>query len=519
MDDIKPTLVPENTLRAQLLLALSWAFRHWYLLLPILLIARSIKRRYFSPLSKYPGPFFASITRLWKVISTARGHTEHDHIAVHRRYGDVVRVAPEELSFARPQAGRDILTAGKGFHKTDFYGVFPPPENPDIFTETREHVHAQKKRVAATPYSMASMLQQSERIDGVIDLLKSKLDAFASTTEASGKRKVLDLGDWLHYFAFDVLGEVAFSRLFGFLEQGYDVEGCIRTIDDSQWYNGIVGQIPFMDHFLRRNPLRQWVPFLSTKNALITRIALSEMEKRRPFDADKEQKGDLLGMLIKGHEKDRDRFREGDVFAVAHGAIFAGSDSTASTMQSFFDEVLRKPEVYKRLQKEVDEATKRGQLSEKVTFQEAQKLEYFQACLKEALRLRPAVGVDIVRFVPPGGADIDGKWYPAGTRVAVNAWVTHRDKQMFGEDADEYNPQRWLESEEKARQMEKYGFWFGGGSHLCIGRNLAILEINKVVPMLLRRYHFELVHPERPMKHHTTFFVVQRGLEVYISKR
>jgi hypothetical protein len=122
MDDLKSTLTNEHTLRAQIILLLQWAFRHWYLLLPVLLVVRSIKRRYFSPLSKYPGPFFASITRLWKVISTARGHTEHDHIALHRKYGPVVRIAPEELSFASPQAGRDILTAGKGFHKTDFYG-------------------------------------------------------------------------------------------------------------------------------------------------------------------------------------------------------------------------------------------------------------------------------------------------------------------------------------------------------------------------------------------------------------
>lgn len=60
---------------------------------------------------------------------------------------------------------------------------------------------------------------------------------------------------------------------------------------------------------------------------------------------------------------------------------------------------------------------------------------------------------------------------------------------------------------------------FGGGSHLCLGRNLALLEMNKLLPRLLARYHFELVHPGRPLKHHTTFFVVQSGLEVYISRR
>lgn len=59
---------------------------------------------------------------------------------------------------------------------------------------------------------------------------------------------------------------------------------------------------------------------------------------------------------------------------------------------------------------------------------------------------------------------------------------------------------------------------FGGGSHLCIGRNLALLEINKVVPRLLRDFDFKLVDA-RNFKEHATFFVVQEGLEVYISKK
>ena len=52
-----------------------------------------------------------------------------------------------------------------------------------------------------------------------------------------------------------------------------------------------------------------------------------------------------------------------------------------------------------------------------------------------------------------------------------------------------------------------------------MGRNLAILEMNKVLPQILRRYRFRLVHPEAIIKHHSTFFVVQSGLEVYVEKR
>ncbi|OIW28211.1 cytochrome P450 [Coniochaeta ligniaria NRRL 30616] len=502
---------------------------HWILVGVSLLVTRILYKRYASPLRKYPGPFLASFSRLWKVISTASGRTHLQHIELHRRYGPVVRIAPNEVSIASPEAARNLLSAGKGFHKTDFYGVFPPPENPDIFTEIREDVHAQKKRVANVPYSMAAMQQLSPFINDTIELFMRKIDEHRAANVGSGpKGKVFDLGAFLHYFAFDVLGEVAFSRSFGFLAEGRDVENAIKTIDQSQAYNGIVGQIPEVDYLLRRNPVGKFIPALSTQNALITRMALEEMANRRPFD--KENAGllrsgdgrrDLMASLIQGHLKNPERFAEGDVFAVAHGAIFAGSDSTASTMQSFFWHVLSDKKVYNKLNAELDQAVQDGTIpaSGNLSWNESQALPYFQACLREAMRVRPAVGLNITRIAPKEGAELDGHFFPAGTRIAANGWVLHRDRKTFGEDADIFRPERWLEDEERARVMDRYMFQFGGGSHVCIGRNLALLEINKVIPRLIRDYKFELVHPDRELKAFATFFVVQEGLEVYVEKK
>jgi cytochrome P450 len=145
-----------------------------------------------------------------------------------------------------------------------------------------------------------------------------------------------------------------------------------------------------------------------------------------------------------------------DVFAVAHGAIFAGSDSTASTMQSFCYHVLRDPVIYSRLETELDEATAASKLSPMPQWNEVQALPYFQACLKEAMRLRPAVGLNITRFVPPEGVELDGRKIPGGTRVAVNAWVLHRDESIFGRDPKVFRPDRWLEGD--AKNMERYMF-------------------------------------------------------------
>lgn len=210
-------------------------------------------------------------------------------------------------------------------------------------------------------------------------------------------------------------------------------------------------------------------------------------------------------------------------------------------MQSFFFHVLSNKRVYARLQEEIGTAAADGTIpsSGNMTWNEAQKLPYFQACLKEAMRVRPAVGLNITRVVPPEGAELDGHFFPGGVALAVNGWVLHRDKATFGQDAESFRPERWLEDAEEARRMERFMFqvskrlaasvWsvadadtvlrqFGGGAHVCIGRNLALLEINKVVPRLLRDYSFELVQSAR-LQEHATFFVVQEGLEVHLSKK
>jgi hypothetical protein len=126
-----------------------------------------------------------------------------------------------------------------------------------------------------------------------------------------------------HFFAFDVLGEIAFSRKFGFLESGSDLEGAIKTIDEIQWYDGIIGQIPEWDLALRRNPLAKFLPGMDLSKSLITRMALEELGKRKKYGEKVIDRKDLLSQLMAANEKAPDVFKEGDVFAIAHGAMSA----------------------------------------------------------------------------------------------------------------------------------------------------------------------------------------------------
>ena len=76
------------------------------------------------------------------------------------------------------------------------------------------------------------------------------------------------------------------------------------------------------------------------------------------------------------------------------------------------------------------------------SFSEAFELHYLHACVQEAFRMHPALGMLTERIVPSSGAIICGESIPGGTLVGCNPWVEQRDKAIFGEDSNVYRPER-----------------------------------------------------------------------------
>ena len=77
---------------------------------------------------------------------------------------------------------------------------------------------------------------------------------------------------------------------------------------------------------------------------------------------------------------------------------------------------------------------------------------------------------------------IDGHFIPEGTEITAYAYVTQRNKKFYGEDAEEFNPDRWLESEKRNFELEAAQFTFGVGSRVCLGKDVAIMELYKLLP-------------------------------------
>lgn len=108
------------------------------------------------------------------------------------------------------------------------------------------------------------------------------------------------------------------------------------------------------------------------------------------------------------------------------------------------------------------------------------------------------------RVVPPQGLALpDGSHVPGGSFVGMNPYIVGRNKKVFGDNADEFYPDRWLQREGEGdeaynERMTTYNSaWlaFGGGSRICLGRNLSQMEVYKIVPSLIARYDIELDDP------------------------
>lgn len=137
--------------------------------------------------------------------------------------------------------------------------------------------------------------------------------------------------------------------------------------------------------------------------------------------------------------------------------------------------MLGNPACYEKLAAEIDEAESKGQLPDRVaTFEETQGLVYFTACLLETLRGAESTITMMPRVAQKGGVQILGRFVPEGTHLSSIPWITQRNREMYGEDAELFRPERWLEAgPEQLQQWKKYDFHFGYGARICPGKAIA----------------------------------------------
>lgn len=139
------------------------------------------------------------------------------------------------------------------------------------------------------------------------------------------------------------------------------------------------------------------------------------------------------------------------------------------------------PDAYSKLTTEIDNAISNNTLYMPVLYAQATKLPYLKACINEGMRLHPSVGLTMPRLVPNGGATISGLYFPSGYRVGINGAVVQYDQGVFGQDADTFNPSRWIDGDSQQHsRMEKTMIQFGAGSRTCIGKDVRLFLFTSI---------------------------------------
>ncbi|KAK6221971.1 hypothetical protein LQW54_001191 [Pestalotiopsis sp. IQ-011] len=467
--------------------------------------------RFFHPLAKFPGPFWGSVTRLWIAYHNVKADEPEVVRAMHQKYGPIVRITPTMLIVSDATKLPDIYNRNANKSKHYITGSFGETES--MFNMQDHKVHAYFRKIAAGPYAFSNIKKMEPLIDSNIVKWVGKLDELY-VQGGDGDDKVFDFSPWAVYMAYDIISEVGFGAPFGFIQQAKDVEGLIQGFHDGLVPFGLMARLYPFTNWMKSTFLGKYMVASPEQQSGIGTLMRfrDKLIKQRYEDIESgktDGRIDLLQVFIearddKGHPLDLE-YIKAEILLV----LLAGADTTGTAFQAFMKQVMSRPDVYERMMAEIDAATRAGSLSSP-TPQYEEVLEhcpYYIACVREAMRLNPSAPNIFPRLAPRGGLDLFGRFVPEGAEVTCNPWIVHRDPAIYGADADEYRPERWLEDADKTKEFNKYSMTFGYGARVCLGRDIANMELYKAPLQFFRTF--------KPTIHKPGTYVYKGGISYF----
>ncbi|KAF9875004.1 cytochrome P450 [Colletotrichum karsti] len=436
------------------------------------LLAREVWRWY--RLSHVPGPFWHSVTGFSMARAALNGSVHEYYMALHEKYGPLIRIGPNTVMFSDPETLKKISAARSTYTKGEWYAVGrTTPGEDHLFSMRDEEKRKHLKSKMGPGYSGLENggfeAGVDKHIDSFVDLIERK---YIST---STKFRPMDMASKSTYFALDVISELGFGHAYGFLREDRDLYQYVATKDAFFPIMITMGNVPWLAKLMHSWPLNLGLP----------------------KSADSAGFGALMGI--------------------------AGSDTTATAIRMILLSLLSNPLAFAALRAEIDIGIATGMLSSPVKDMEAKAMPYLQAVIREGLRLYPPSTGIVSKEVPKGGDTIHGSYLPAGTQLGENVCSIGRTVDIFGPDAHVFRPERWIEAandDEKFKSMlSTTDLVFGFGKFYCMGRNIALIELNKIFVELLRRYDFALAKPEKPLKLWSAGFWITHDFWLRISRR
>ncbi|KAK3358480.1 cytochrome P450 ClCP1 [Lasiosphaeria ovina] len=445
---------------------------------------------FFHPLRSFPGPFWHRASRLPFAWDAIRGNNARHMYDMHQKYGRVVRVGPNHLSFTDAQSWKDIYGHRTGAQhsqtpehakSTVFYRSIANVAKHIINADRSEHTLL--RRAMSHGFSDKSIRNQEVLIKRYVDLLVKRLHENCSDGE-----KPLNMVPWYNWTTFDIIGDLVFAESFGCLEeQRYHpfVHMIIKTI--------AVGGIRVFTGYLNLDFIANFMMAISSFQRPFLELIEGMHVKLKKRLENPVERDDLFEGLMK-HRKDWNLEMK-SLQSNAVIIVVAGSETTATLLSGVTYLLLSNPEAMEKLKHEVRSTFKRA---DEITFASAGKLDYMLACLNEALRHYPPAPINLVRDVAPGGAVIAGHAVPERTMVESSQWAMYHDDEYW-RDPWAFKPERFLVDEStadgtdgEARDMFEALQPFSYGPRNCIGRNLAYAEMRLILARVIFDFDMRL---------------------------
>lgn len=394
-----------------------------------------------------------------------------------------------------------------------------------MFNTRSRAEHTRKRKIVSNTFSAKSIGQFEPYIHDNLNLFVSQWDKLVAEPASSDGSARIDCLQWFNYLAFDIIGDLAFGSPFGMLQAGADVAEvrdspdsppifapAVQILNRRGEVSATLGCLPQLKPYGRWLPDPFFAKGLKAVNNLAG-IAIACVRRRLESPPDINRK-DLLARLMEGRDEKGEPLGREELTAEALTQLIAGSDTTSNSSCAILFHVMRTPGVLAKLRQEFDASVPADVVVP--TYDMIKDLPYLQAVINESLRYHSTSGIGLPRLVPPEspGVTIDGYFFPPGTSLSVPTYSIHHSKEIWGEDADDFNPERW----ESVTERQKDAFIpFSYGPRACIGRNVADMELKLILATWIRRYDVELL--QNYMATREGFLRKPLGLNIGIKRR
>ena len=429
----------------------------------------------------FPGPLLAAFSNIWLLFQSRQGRRFLSVDQAHKKYGTFVRIQPDHISIASPDAIPIVYGHGSGFLKAHYYNAFVSIQR-GLFNTRDRAEHTRKRKIVSHTFSARSIGQFEQYIHSNLDNLVKQWNILSDTASKAGKEWAdIDSLHWFNYLAFDIIGDLAFGAPFGMVNAGADIAEVRETPTSPPRYapavqvlnrrgevSNTLGSLPALKPYAKYLP----DPFFSQGLKAVSDlagIAIARVKTRREQERNgiKSERRDLLARLMEGKDEHGRPMGQAELTAEALTQLIAGSDTTSNTSCAFFFWATKTPGVTKKLRKELDEVLPEGGIP---SFELVKDLPYLHRAIDEALRIHSTSSLGLPRVVPPGeGVEVCGEWFPQGTVLSVPSYTIHHDKAIWGANAMEFDPDRWLEGRLTERQKNSF-IPFSYGPRACVGR-------------------------------------------------